>query len=374
MDLSTKEDCQQAVQRINAWWNHAVIDRPVVQVTAPKAGNSFQEWSKIFAAPTDSPENMRDWFTDVDKVSERNEKFVYSTYWGGEAIPYVLPVSVYMVAITAAYLGCPYKFAPGSGSVWAEPVIEDWDRLPDLEFDPDNEWWQISKKLLDAVSARAKGKYAVGVPDLNAPGEVLALLRGTERLLVDFTERDPEIFKQALEKINFAWLRSWQASIGVIHQWVDGFMYWIGVWSDRPSIDLQCDISCMISAKMFDDIFLPYIEQQTQWVERTIYHLDGPGAIRHLESLLDLPRLSGIQWVPGAGSPPMSKWLPLLRRIQTRGKLLTLSCEPWEVEALVTGLEPEGLLLSTTCASEEEARELLKKVNRWSVKRKWMVP
>ena len=261
----------------------------------------------------------------------------------------------------------------GSGSGWAEPIITDWNHVPKLEFDPENEWWKISRKLLDAVSARAKGRYYVGVPDLNAPGEVLALLRGTQELSVDLTEHEPEIFKKSLEKINLAWLRYWQACTGIIHQWIDGYFFWMGVWSDRPSIDLQCDYSCMISSKMFDEIFLPSIEQQTRWVERTVYHLDGPGAIRHLDSLLSLPRLTAIQWVPGAGSPPMSKWLPLLRRIQTKGKLLTLNCEPCEVEALVTGLEPEGLLLSTVCASEEEARELLKKVNRWSVKRKWMV-
>jgi hypothetical protein len=30
-------------------------------------------------------------------------------------------------------------------------------------------------------------------------------------------------------------------------------------------------------------------------VERTIYHLDGPDAIRHLDALLELPALDGIQ-------------------------------------------------------------------------------
>ncbi len=66
----------------------------------------------------------------------------------------------------------------------------------------------------------------------------------------------------------------------------------MGVWSDRPSIDLQNDFSCMISPKMFDDIFLPSLEQQTRWVERTIYHLDGPRRSATWNSLLSLPRLS----------------------------------------------------------------------------------
>jgi len=373
MELSTKEDCPQAVERINAWWEGEMIDRALIMVTSPKNGVDPVEWSKIYTPPSDSEENMRDWFINVDRVIERTERFINSTYWGGEAIPYILPVSVNIVAVTAAYLGCPYRFFPGSGSGWAEPVINDWNQVPKLEFDPENEWWKISKKLLEALSARAKGRYMVGVPDLNAPGEVLALLRGTERLLVDMAEIDPQIFKDTLKKIDEAWLRYWQASIGVIHQHVGGYVWWMGIWSDRPSIDLQNDYSCMISSKMFDDIFMPSIEQQTQWVERTIYHLDGPNAVRHLDSLLSLPRMTGIQWVPGAGAPPQKEWLPLLRRVQAKGKRLALFVDPSDVEDLVTGLQPEGLLMSTTCASEEEARDLIKKVAKWSVKRKWMV-
>ena len=69
----------------------------------------------------------------------------------------------------------------------------------------------------------------------------------------------------------------------------------------------------------------------------------------------------------------MSHWIRLMRRIQAGGKLLVLACEPWEVEILLTELEPEGLLLSTHCDSEEEARALLKNGARWSASRQWMV-
>jgi hypothetical protein len=69
----------------------------------------------------------------------------------------------------------------------------------------------------------------------------------------------------------------------------------------------------------------------------------------------------------------MSSWLPLLRRIQAHGKLLVLMCEPWEVETLVTELEPEGLLMTTYCESEEEARELLRKVPGWMKQRHWVI-
>ncbi len=135
------------------------------------------------------------------------------------------------------------------------------------------------------------------------------MLRDSQRLAIDLLENPAPVI-QAFAEANRAWLRYWQAATGAIHQWIDGYYYWMGIWSDQPSTDLQCDFNVLISSRMFDEFFLPYIEEQTRWVERTIFHLDGPGAIRHLDSLLSLPRLDGIQWVPGDGKPAMSKWLP----------------------------------------------------------------
>jgi hypothetical protein len=134
-------------------------------------------------------------------------------------------------------------------------------------------------------------------------------------------------------------------------------------------VDLQSDFSCLISKAHFDDYLLPFIEEQTRWVDRTIYHLDGPGAVKHLESLLDLPELDGIQWVQGAGAPPATHWISLYRRIQERGKLVYAFCEPGEVETLLTELRREGLMLVTECASEEDGRRLLEGASRWSARR-----
>ncbi|MGD8244224.1 MAG: hypothetical protein PVI63_03415 [Anaerolineae bacterium] len=375
MELGNKDDWQQAEERMRAWWRGEIVDRAAIQVTAPRADAQHDTvWSSFGPMPEEVPqEQLLDWFTDPGQVIPRLEGHVEVTYWGGESFPVVFPVSTSTVAITSAYLGCPYEFVTGTNSGWAHPIIRAWDDRPTFKFDPDSEWWLISKRLLETAAARATGRYYVGIPDLNGPGEILARLRGTQQLALDLIE-NPEHIRPALEEINLAWLRYWQAATGVVHQWVDGFFYWIGIWSDRPSVDLQCDFSCLISPQMFEEFFLPTIEQQTHWVERTVYHLDGPGAIRHLDLLLSLPELDCIQWIPGAGAPPVSRWIRLLRRIQSKGKLIQLYCEPWEVEVLLSHLEPEGLLLTTSCRSEEQAKDLLSKVARWTAPHQWLVP
>ena len=368
MELHTKKDWREAQERIDAWWNGAVLDRAVIRVTAPKAGVPPPP------GPRDVPvEDLLDWYTDPKRVVPRLEQQVAATYWGGEAVPVVYPVSISLVAILAAYLGAPYRVVPGSFSGWASPIIDDWEDCPPLGYDPHNDWWQRSKALLDAAAQRAPGRFYVGVPDLNGPSEIVARLRGEAPLAYDLLER-PEVVRSAVDEVNLAWLRYWEACVGTIHQWVGGYFFWMGIWSDMPAIDLQCDYSIMISPHMFEEVFLPGLDRQTRWVGRTVYHLDGPGAVRHLDALCSLEGLDGIQWVPGAGAPPTSRWVRLLRRIQARGKLLVLICEPWEVEGLLAELEPEGLLLNTSCASEEEARALLANVPRWTASRQWVVP
>lgn len=375
MKLSTKLDWQAAEERTSAWWEGEIIDRAVIQVTAPRSdrGVSVQDLEALQEGAQIPEGEVTAWFTDPEVVIPRLEQAVDQTFWGGEAFPVVFPVSIRMVAILAAYLGCPYRLHGASHTAWAEPIIEEWGERPRFSFDPHNEWWRISKQLLEAGAQRAQGRYYVGLPDLNGPSEIMSRLRNPQRLAIDLLENGDPV-KEALNEVNVAWLRYWQACVGAIHQWSEGYFYWMGIWSDRPSIDLQSDFSCLISPDMFNEFLLPSIEQQTRWVERTIYHLDGPGAVRHLDALLELPELDGIQWVPGAGAPPMRHWIRLLRRVQAKGKRLVLYCEPDEVETLLAELEPEGVLLNTQCDTMAEAQALLGKVAHWSAPLQWMIP
>lgn len=359
MDLIYKEDWDACRARIDAWWHGEIIDRAAIKVTAPRGHAE---------TPAPDMDDLESYWTDPERVIPRLERSVEATYWAGEAFPVVFPVSIGMVAILGNYLGCPIRFI-NTQTTWSMPIIEDWKNRSELRFDRDNRWWRVSARLLEYASARAEGRYYIGVPDLNGPGEILSRLRSPEALAIDLLENGDAV-KAALEEANRAWLRYWEAAEGIIHQYIGGYLHWMGIWSESPSTDLQCDFSCMISSEMFDEFFLPAFEQQTEWVGRTIYHLDGPGAIRHLDSLLELPELTGIQWVPGAGAAPMREWVPLLRRIQDAGKLVYIGCGKDEVELLLTELRPEGLLLGTHCDTAEEADALLKKVEIWTVRRK----
>lgn len=66
---------------------------------------------------------------------------------------------------------------------------------------------------------------------------------------------------------------------------------------------LQSDISTMISQDDYRRFVQPFIREQCQKIDYTLYHLDGVGAMHHLPALLEIEELNAIQWTPGVGEP-----------------------------------------------------------------------
>jgi len=361
-----KDDIEKAKERVEAWWHGEILDRPVVQVKAPRQNVSEDGLSS--SSPPEkidtslwNNEKYWDHFTNPDRVIPRLQKQLSDTYFGGEAFPVMYPVSIGMVAITANYLGCPIRYI-NSGTTWHDPIIKNLNDLPSFDYDPDNKIWKASQVLLQRAVDESDG-YFVGCPDLNGPSEVLSLLRDHQVLAMDFYD-SPGYIKSSLVKINQAWFRYWQECTAITQK-SQGFFYWMGFWSDKPSIDLQSDFSCMISKEHFNEYFLPSIAQQTEMFERTIYHLDGPGAIGHVDALLNLPKLTGIQWIQGPGDGSVLEYIPLLKKIQDSGKLVSAFCMKSELRELYRNLRPEGThFIITDCSSPDEANAILQGIEK----------
>jgi 5-methyltetrahydrofolate--homocysteine methyltransferase len=229
---------------------------------------------------------------------------------------------------------------------------------PNLSVDPGNFWWQATQRLLAEACQSSHGRYVISIPDLQGGGEILALLRGSEALAYDLVDQ-PEVIAPAIAAINRAWLEYYQACYEIIHRWQPGYVDWLGIWSDLPAVTVECDYAVMVSPRMFARHFLPGVEQQVGMVARSVFHLDGPGAIPHLEHLLALPGLRAIQWVPTPDRPSPLQWIPLLRRIQAGGKGVVAACSPQEVLPLLQALNPQQVILTTTCATPVEADALM---------------
>jgi hypothetical protein len=117
---------------------------------------------------------------------------------------------------------------------------------------------------------------------------------------------------------------------------------------------------------MYKEFFLPELLAEMEWLDRSIYHLDGPGALRHLDTLLDIDNLDAVQFVYGDGAKPASRWMDVYQHIQAAGKGIHVNVEPWEIELFMESLNPEGVMLQTSAGSVEEADQIIHRISRWT--------
>jgi hypothetical protein len=385
MRMSYKEDWPAARERLEAWWDGEILDRVVIQITAPKAGWEDRGTEPVveaghgsFALPVPETNDALpgEGFDRLEQSTEASwldaegrvkgfGRQVGKTVFGGETYPRLCPF--FSSDSLAAYLGSRCRFPPQRlpDSIWFLDIIEDWDPPPPLALDPNNKWWQATQEMTRLAVEDGAGKYYVGHTDIGGVGDVLAHLRGPQNLCLDLVDHPDEV-KEAECRIDKLWFQVYEEQLKMLWPQMEGTDGWLGAWGPGKTYPIQCDFSAYLSPEMFEEFFLPHIRAQAEWLDNAVYHLDGPDAIRHLDLLLDIPEIKAIQWVPGAGAPPQTQWISLHQRVQAAGKGLVLGVEQWEVEPLLRELSPEGLLLQTHCDSEEEARRLVESVIKWT--------
>ena len=346
-----KNDWAKAREKYIEYWNKENHDRPLLALYAPRDNYTYKEIK--------APDNLYDRWTDMEYIIKRCREGFAGTYYGGEAFPQLYPNVG--PDIMGAMLGCELEF--GESTSWSVHNIEDWEKVSDIKLDPQNKWYRKMLEMTQAAADDANGDYIVGITDLHPGLDAIVSLRGPENLCMDLYDY-PEIIK----KVNFQILDSFKTVVDDLHNIItkkqEGSTNWMGVWHPKKWYVTSCDFICMISEQMGREFAIPELTEESKWLDASIYHLDGPGALKHLDSLLDIPELNGIQWVPGAGQASATHWIPVLQKIQNAGKLIQMYVDPGEIEELCRHLKPEGVMLAAYCAREQDAKDIMKKVEQ----------
>jgi len=372
-----KPDWEQARQRFLAWWHHDAIDRCCIAVYAPKKGSKlpplpnlqYELWlDGMDTIPDDDHAALERWWADPELNYERAIRWFENIYFGGEALP--VTIVNWGAMSMAAMFGSRPVF--GKTTVWYEKVIDDWDSW-EWQFNPDtNPIWQSILAIVERFLEDADGKYFVGTPELGNGADVLSLMRGIDQLALDLYLH-PEAVKEGVDFISDVWVllmeQIYQMATAVN---ADGdILPWMSLWAPGRIDQIACDFSYVISPEMFREFFVPEIIKMGDWCEYGTYHLDGPACMNNmLDVLLEIDQIKAIQFTPGAGSPPAStpEYIPRYKRILESGRNLYLLAEPHEIEGILAELPPEGLFFRTFVPSEDDAKDLLKKVTQWSAR------
>ncbi|MCF7818765.1 MAG: hypothetical protein K9M54_12890 [Kiritimatiellales bacterium] len=353
MELYFKDDWTEARQILTGWWNHRVEGRWALGVRAPRNQPLLHD-----PAPPLSGDFKTRWL-DYETMNLHKEAWFASHCFLGCVYPedtaYLGPGSL------NAFLGCPIDFQ--QETLWYGPVYDDPEKAGTLELDRRGFYWKWTVEALAYLSQRAAGRYVVTMPDLIEGLDVLSELFGTQEFLMHLIDC-PDAIHGLLDQLDGLYFEAYDELADMIKS-PEGHVPFMAfnAWAPGRAAKVQCDFSAMISADMYNEFALPHLRRQCQRLDYAVYHLDGPGAIHHLDAVLTIPEINAIQWEPGAGNPHTGDrvwWDRIWKKVYAAGKSAFLHGVPaHEIEPFVKEFGQAGTLVITDVASEDQARKLM---------------
>jgi len=346
MDIKYRPDLDLVKQRWDAFWRGEIIDRPCVSITAPKYESGQKKRPPYLAGDEEE-------FLNSLKMLEQ---WADSTYFAGEAIPFF--EITFGPDQLSAFSGAELKMAPHVRTSWVEPFVEDW-KTAKIEIRKDNPHWKRMLKYLRTAAEFGEGKFLLSVLDMHSNLDWLAGIRGPGKLCLDLIDC-PDNVEKAMDAVRAMYMPLYDAVYEAGQMNDRGTIGWAPFYCQGKFACLQSDIICMIGPEQFRRFVLPALIEEAAFLDHSCFHLDGTGALIHLDGILSIKDIDVIQWVPGAGSPPQIEWLDLLKKIQDAGKGLHIhDCSPDTVKIFHKQLRPEGVLYDVKASSREEADELI---------------
>lgn len=309
MIVFNEADWQRIRQDYMAFW-HGQLDRPLV--VAYGAKNPLKEWGTFCTPYTpDMP---------VESIICLAQQVLENTICFGDAFPVFWPN--FGPGLVSAMSGlCDLHYS--AGTVWYEPKqIQSLEQLT-VQADLCNLWFVKIQELIELAVRTFRSTAQVAFPDLGGNLDLLSACRTPSNLLIDLVD-NPHDVKRVLWEFHQAWWIYFDKLKEIIQKQNLGFVPWALTWADSATYILQCDFAAMISPEMFAEFVMPEIQKSCRMLKYAFFHLDGPGMIPHVEHLLSIPELGGIQWQPGAGAPSGDTWTDLVKRILDAGKRVQL--------------------------------------------------
>jgi hypothetical protein len=235
--------------------------------------------------------------------------------------------------------------------------LTDWTEYTPFRIDRENFYYKKILEMTEAAAEDGKDKYLVGITDIHAGLDGLVAFRGPDVLCIDALER-PGFLKRGVMDLFEGFKTLYGDLVEISGRYQKGTCNWMGVWHPGRWYVSSCDFICMISGEMFEDLVIEELRAELAYLDASIFHLDGPGALRHLDRLLEIRELRGIQWVYGAGQPGAAHWVPVLKKIQAAGKTFQVSTTPEDLPVLLENLEPQGAMYIISAKDEAQARNL----------------
>jgi hypothetical protein len=350
-----KEDWAVTRRRFADWWRRE-------DMILSNWGSRFPVQRQVRPAEgPDPPASVADMYLNPEYVVAQERYELSRCIFPADMMPFI-HCDKGTVSLAPA-LGAEIHFSPDT--VWYSPPTLSPDNDSVLALRDEDPWWRTLQNLTEACRISAARDYLCGMPSVSPGLDVLAELRGTENLCMDLVLH-PEWVRRKLKEIDEAACTATKRLYDLCRDeqgWV--FHAFFMFWAPGMAGLCQCDFAALISPQMFEDFALPSIRRYCALLDYSLYHVDGPQAIRTVDYLLEVEELDCIEFTPGPQIPQGGDpcWYEMYKRIREAGKCVqAVEMKAEEVVPLLDAVGPEGMYLMVNFRSEREIEETIKAV------------
>jgi len=352
--FSSKPDFDECMARIYAWYDQKVLDRPPVRF---HHHNVEYERHRTVEGPWKTAEQR---WLDVDFQVDTFAESLAGTPFLGETFPVFWPNL--SAVVFNLFLGQHAIF--DDVTAWTHPCVDNLDRLPDLRVQRENKYFRAVEALTRRALDVAEGRFLVGYTDMYAGIDCTLGLRGMERMCFDLVTQ-PEPIKRLIDLAFTEYPDVYRQFDTVLKEHGQLSVTWMNLPSFETFNVLACDFATNVSTEHFNEFCMPVIRREAELFRHNVFHMDGPGVARHIDSILTLPNLVAVQWVQGYGrDKPIMQWVPLIQKIQQAGKSVVVDLELEELDEFMAAVDPTAIMLWVP-AEPKDQPDVLERVKRW---------
>ncbi len=312
IDFST-ERWQRIEKDYTAWWK-GELDRPLINIELTGAAPDRLQPEE----PVDST-TLYDFSMPAKIIVKHWESMLSCKKYIGDAYPLIIPD--FGPGVNAAFMGA--KATPTPCTVWFKAKKEKVMKELHFSYDPEEPTFRRIKELYRAAAEYFKGSVCLGMTHLNNGIDPVARFFDSETMALAFYD-DPDNLKRLIWETHELCMRYYDELTAAMGSDNPGQTCWGFLFSKTSHFMCQSDFSAMIGPEMFREFILPELEACCKKFGNSFYHLDGPGELPHLDMILNIRELKGVQWIPGDGKPDYKHWPDVYTKIRQAGKLIQL--------------------------------------------------
>lgn len=308
-------DFNKTARRFDKWWKGELTGGPLIRIIAKK------EPAELKSIAYDSP---FEYHMDPVKKSANYMNYMENHDFLADSFPH-LSFNIGPGSL-ATYLGSEPHFT--MDTVWYEDVAGDgWEKAGDFIYREDNKRWQLHLDVLKRAVNLAAGNYLVDIPDLVENVDILSAMRGPQNLCYDLYDM-PDKVKMYVEKIDDIYFEYYDRIYDIVKT-PDNICSYTAfeIMGRGKCAKVQCDFCAMISPSHFREFVKPSLEKQCKLLDVSLFHLDGPDAVVHMDALMEIEALNALQFTPGEGYPDGGnpRWYPIHDKLKDAGKSIWIT-------------------------------------------------